>query len=57
MSFTLRLSGLGLRPSGFDPTPRVQRSGLKKTRERVSKGLRLHLVISPATARLSVKIV
>jgi hypothetical protein len=26
-----RLSGLGLRPSGSDPTRRVQRSGLKKT--------------------------
>ena len=29
----LRLSGLGLRPSGFDPTRRVQRSGLKKNRQ------------------------
>ena len=28
--YTGRLSGLGLRPSGFDPTRRVQRSGLKK---------------------------
>ena len=30
-----RLSGLGLRPTGFDPTRRVQRSGLKKPRQLV----------------------
>ena len=33
-----RLSGLGLRPSGFDPTRRVQRSGLKKHTQLISKG-------------------
>ena len=34
-----RLSGLGLRPSGFDPTRRVQRSGLKNSQPAFIKGI------------------
>jgi len=33
------MSGLGLRPSGFDPTRRVRRSGLKKRRQMASTTL------------------
>jgi hypothetical protein len=39
MLFVPRLSGLGLRPSGFDPTRRVQRSGLKNTQPALIKGI------------------
>jgi hypothetical protein len=57
MNLTLRVSGLGLRPSGFDPTRKVQRSGLKKPRKLLSKGSCPNMVINPATVLVAVKIV
>jgi len=41
-----RLSGLGLRPSGFDPTRRVQRSGLQKIQTAHIKGFVDHIYLN-----------
>ena len=39
-----RLSGLGLRPSGFDPTRRFQHSGLKCSRQIILQEYDFYLV-------------